>query len=82
MDAPLPTTPASDTVPEETKNSTESDQDTQDNGFVLAQLSSNPFVVPLTLSANPPAANDLLAWDAPVLLQGDEAPKDPPASRT
>ena len=82
MDAPLPTTPVGDAVPEETEDSIESDQDTQDNGFILAQLSSNASVVPLTLSANPPAVDDLLAWDAPVLLQGDEAPKDPPASRT
>ena len=78
MDAPMPTTPVGDAVPEETNDSTELNQDTQDNGFVLAQPALNPSVVPLTPSANPTTTDDLLAQDAPVLLQGDEAPKDPP----
>ena len=50
MDAPLPSTPASDAVPKETDNSTESDQATQDNGVILAQPAVNLPVVPLTLS--------------------------------
>ena len=36
MDAPLPTTPVGDVDPEETDDSTKSDQDTQDDGVVLA----------------------------------------------
>ena len=80
MDGPLPITLAGNTVPKETDDSIELNQDTQDNGFVLAQPALNPSVVPLTPSANPTTTDDLLAQDAPVLLQGDEAPKDPPTS--
>jgi len=75
MDALLPTTLACDAVPEETDDSTESDQDTQDDSVILAQPTLNPPVVPLTPLANPPTANDPLARDTPNLpLQGDKAP--------
>ena len=60
MDAPLPTTLASDAVLEETNDSSESDQDTQDDGVILPQLALNPPVI-LTLSANPPTIDDPLA---------------------
>ena len=59
MDAPMPTTPVGDAVPEETDDSTESNQDTQDDNIILAQPPLNPPIVPLTPSANPIAANDL-----------------------
>ena len=81
MDAPLPTTLTCDAVPEETDDSTESDQDTQDDNVILAQPTLNPPVVPLTPSANPPTADDPLARDTPNLpFQGDKAPQDPHAS--
>ena len=81
MDAPLPTTPVGGAVPEETDDSTESDQATQGDGVILAQPAVNPPVVPLTSSDNPPAADNPLALDAPDLsLQFDEAPQDPLAS--
>ena len=60
MDAPLPTTLANDAVLEETNDSSESDQDTQDDGVILPQLALNPPVI-LTLSANPPTVDDPLA---------------------
>ena len=50
MDAPLPSTPAGDTIPEEIDNSTELDQTTQDNDVILAQLAVNRPVVLLTTS--------------------------------
>ena len=59
MDAPMPTTPVGDAVPEEIDDSTESNQDTQDDNIILAQPPLNPPIVPLTPSANPIAANDL-----------------------
>ena len=79
MDASLPTTPAGDTVLEKTDDSTKSDQETQDDSIILAQPALNPSVT-LTLSANPPDADDFLAQDAPNLpLHGDKAPQGPPA---
>ena len=78
MDAPLPSTPAGDTIPEEIDNSTESDQATQDNDVILAQLAVNLPVIPLTPLDNPPVADDPLVQDAPDLsLHGDEASQDP-----
>ena len=59
MDAPMPTTPVGNAVPEETDDSTVSNQDTQDDIIILAQPALNPPVIPLTPSANPIAANDL-----------------------
>ena len=74
MDAPLPTTLIDDAVPEETNDSTKSDQATQGDGDILAQLAVNLPVVPLTSSDNPPVVDDPLVQDALDLsLQGDEA---------
>ena len=78
MDAPLPTTLTDDAVPKETDDSTESDQATQGDGVILAQLAVNLPVVPLTPSDNPLAADNPLVQDASDLsLQGDEASQDP-----
>ena len=57
MDAPLPTTPGGNTIPEETDESTEQDQDTQDENVILAQLALNRPII-LTPSANPPTTDD------------------------
>ena len=74
MDAPLPTTLIDDAVPEETDDSTKSDQATQGDGDILAQLAVNLPVVPLTSSDNPLVVDDPLVQDALDLsLQGDEA---------
>ena len=78
MDAPMPTTPVGDAVPEETDDSTESNQDTQDDNIILAQPPLNPPIVPLTPSANPIAANDLsLGCPRPSSL-GWRGPTRPP----
>ena len=78
MDAPLPTTLVDDVVPKETDDSTESDQATQGDGVILAQLAVNLPVIPLTPLDNPPVADDPLVQDAPDLsLHGDEASQDP-----
>ena len=74
MDAPLPITLTDVAVPKETNNSTKSDQATQGDGVILAQLAVNLPVIPLTPSDNPLVADDPLVQDAPDLsLQGDEA---------
>ena len=74
MDAPLPITLTDVVVPKETNNSTKSDQATQGDGVILAQLAVNLPVIPLTPSDNPLVADDPLVQDAPDLsLQGDEA---------
>ena len=76
MDKPLPTTPAGDAIPEGDDSATKSEQDTQDNCVVLAQLAANPPVIPLTLSANPPVVNVPSTQDAPNQTKGDGTPQD------
>ena len=76
MDKPLPTTPAGDAIPEGDDSATKSEQDTQDDCVVLAQLAANPPVIPLTLSANPPVVNVPSTQDAPNQTKGDGTPQD------
>ena len=69
MDDPLPTTPTrSDTITDETDDSTESERDPKDDGVVLAQPTIEGPVVPLAPFANDPPAHDTpnsAALDAP-----------------
>ena len=60
----MPTTSTGDTIPKETDDSIESEQDTQDDSVVLAQLTVNPLFVPLTPSTNPLIADDPSTQDA------------------
>ena len=76
MDDPLPTTPAGDTIPEETDDSTKLEQDTQDDSIVLVQPAMNPPVVPLTPSTNPLVVDDSSTQDASDQTKGDGAPQD------
>ena len=80
MDEPLPTTPAGDAIPEGADGATELEQDTQDDGVILAQPVVNPFVIPLTLSANPLVADDLSSQDALDQTKGNGTPQDLSAS--
>ena len=60
MDDPLPSTPVgSDTISEETDDSTQSEQDPKDNGVVLAQPAVKGPVAPLASSANDPPPKDV-----------------------
>ena len=60
MDDPLPTTPVgSDTISEETDDSTQSEQDPKDDGVVLAQPAVKGPVAPLASSANDPPPKDV-----------------------
>ena len=59
MDDPLLTTPTrSDTVSDETDDSTESERDPKDDGVVLAQPVVEGPVIPLAPSTNDPPAHD------------------------
>lgn len=59
MDSPLPTTPAhGDIISEETNDSTESKQDSKDDGVVLAQPTIDGSIIPLALSTNDPPNQD------------------------
>ena len=81
MDDPLLSTPAGNAVPKETNYSNESEQDTQNDSLVLAQLAANPPVVSLTSSANPPDLDEPSTRDSPDLPpKGYEALQDPSAS--
>ena len=74
MDEPLPTTLAGDAIPERANGVTESKQDTQDDGYILAQPATNPPVIPLTPLANPPIAADPSSKDTPNQTKGDGTP--------
>ena len=76
MDEPLPTTPASDTIPEGADGAIESEQDTQDDYVILAQPAVNPPVIPLTPSANPSVADNPSSQDAPDQTKADRTPQD------
>ena len=80
MDEPLPTTPVGDAIPEGANGATELEQDTQDDGVILAQPVVNPPVIPLTLSANPLIADNLSSQDAPDQTKGNGTPQDLPTS--
>ena len=71
MDEPLPTTPTGDTIPEGANDATELEQDTQDDGIILAQPIVNPSIIPLTPLANPPVADDPSSQDAPDQTKGN-----------
>ena len=59
MDDSLPTTPArSDTVSDETDDSTKSKWDPKDDGVVLAHSTVEGLVIPLAPSADDPPAHD------------------------
>ena len=53
MDDPLPSTPVSDTIPDETDNSTELEPDPKDDSVVLTQPVVNPPVTPSVPSTKP-----------------------------
>ena len=80
MDEPLPTTLAGDAIPEGADGATESEQDTQDDGIILAQPIVNPSIIPLTPLANPHVADDPSSQDAPDQTKGDRTPQDLSAS--
>ena len=63
MDDPLPSTPAGNTIFEETDDSTESKPNPKDDGVVLAQLAANPLVTPLVPSTEPLNVEGFLAQD-------------------
>ena len=52
MDDPLPSTPADDTILEESDDSTESKVDPKDDSVILAQPVVDQLTIPLTPSAN------------------------------
>ena len=61
MDDPMPTTPTfSDTINEETDDSTHIEQDLKDDSVVLAQPTLEKLVTPLVSSAEDPHAHDAL----------------------
>ena len=76
MDEPLQTTPVGDAIPEGANDATELEQDTQDDGVILAQPALNPPVIPLTPSANPSVADNPSSQDAPDQTKGDRTPQD------
>ena len=63
MDEPMPSTPAGDTIYEETNNSTQSERYLKNDGFVLAQPTVEKLVTPMIPSIealvanNPPTQN-------------------------
>ena len=59
MDDPLPSTPASDTIFEETNNSTQSKRDPKDDGVVLAQPTVDKPITPLIPSNEAQEAENL-----------------------
>ena len=64
MDNPLPMTPASDTIFEETDDSTQSERDLKDDGVVLAQPAMDKLVTLLILSNKAQEAENLPAQDS------------------
>ena len=61
MDDPLPSTPASDTIFEESNDSTVSEPDLKDDSVVLTQPTTDPPVTPLIPSTDPQNAKNSLA---------------------
>jgi len=75
MDEPLPSTPASDTVQEETDDSAESNP--KDDNIVLAQPATNAPVTLLVPSTELVNIEDLIAQD--IQEKSDGNPPNPPA---
>ena len=77
MDDPIPSTPADDTIFEETDDSTQSERDLKNDGVVLAQPAVEKPVTPMIPSTevqvtdNPPTQD---VQDLPP--KGDENPQD------
>ena len=63
IDDPLSSNLAGDTILEETDDSTESELDPKDDSVVLAQLATNPPVIPLVPSTKPLHVESPLAQD-------------------
>ena len=81
MDNPLLSTPTSNTIFEESDDSTESEANPKNDSVVLAQPAMDQPVIPLSPSTNPPNAENPHAQDVQELPpKGDENPQDPPAS--
>ena len=64
MDNPLLSTPASDTIFEESDDSTQSKSSQKDDSVVLAQLAVYPSITPLIPFTDPQNAKNSLAQDA------------------
>ena len=64
MDNPLLSTPASDTIFEESDDSTESESSQKDDSVMLAQPAVNPSVTPLIPFIDPQNVENSLAQDA------------------
>ena len=80
MDDPLLSTPAGNTILDETDDSIESELDPKDDSIVLAQLVADPPVTPLVPSTEPLNVKNPPAQD--VQDKNDENPHDAPASLT
>ena len=78
MDDPLLSTPISDTIQEETDDSTKSESVPKDDSVVLAQLTADPPITPLVPSTEPLNVENPLAQD--VQNKDDENPLDALAS--
>ena len=74
MDDPLLLTTTSDTIQEETNNSTESESNPKDDSVVLAQPAVDPPVTPLVPSTKPLNIENPLAQD--IQDKDDENPLD------
>ena len=74
MDDPPLLTPTSDTIQEETNNSTESESNPKDDSVVLAQPAADPPVTPLVPSTKPLNIENPLAQD--IQDKDDEYPLD------
>ena len=75
MDAPMPTTPASDAVVGDSDDSTKSDLPPKDDGVILAQPAANPPVS----TSNPSV--EVLAVEKPSAQDKDDGiSKDAPAA--
>ena len=80
MDDPLLSTPAGNTILDQTDDSIESELDPKDDSIVLAQLVADPSVTPLVPSTEPLNVKNPPAQD--VQDKNDENPHDAPASLT
>ena len=76
MDDPLLSTPISDTIQEETDDSTKSESVPKDDSVVLAQLAVDPPITPLVPSTEPLNVENRLAQD----VQAKDDEKRPDAS--
>ena len=77
MDDPLPSTPASDTIFEETNNSTQSEWDSKNDCVILAQPAMEKLITPLIPSTIAQDAKNLSTQDAQDPPSKDD--ENPPA---